>query len=202
MPVPVFESIVDALSGSSWSYAIVFVIAALDAFFPIVPSEATAIVGGVIASRGELNVGVLVLAAAVGAFVGDNISFGIGHFFGKRTVARFFSGEKAQGRLAWAEHALEERKYLIVVARFIPGGRTAITFTAGYLQDFPWRVFLMYDGIACAIWGSYTVLLGYFGGTQFEEQPWKGLVLAFGIAFGVTLLIEAARWLRHRSAAV
>jgi hypothetical protein len=37
----VFESIVNAVGESSWTYVIVFVIAALDAFFPIVPSEAS-----------------------------------------------------------------------------------------------------------------------------------------------------------------
>jgi membrane-associated protein len=45
----VFQSIVDAVSGSNWSYLIVFAIAMLDAFFPIVPSEATAIAAGVVA---------------------------------------------------------------------------------------------------------------------------------------------------------
>jgi membrane-associated protein len=198
MPVPVFESIVDALSGSSWSYAIVFVIAALDAFFPIVPSETVAITAGVLAGSGDLQVLPAVLAAAGGAFLGDNISFGIGHFLGERTVNRFFAGEKARRRLQWAEQQLEARgAYIITVARFIPGGRTATTFTAGYVE-FPWRKFLVFDAIAASIWGCYTVLLGYFGGSQFEEQPWKGLLLAFAIALAVTGLIEAVRYLRHR----
>jgi membrane-associated protein len=198
MPVPVFESIVDALSGSSWSYAIVFVIAALDAFFPIVPSETVAITAGVLAGSGDLQVLPAVLAAAGGAFLGDNISFGIGHFLVERTVNRFFAGEKARRRLQWAEQQLEARgAYIITVARFIPGGRTATTFTAGYVE-FPWRRFLVFDAIAASIWGCYTVLLGYFGGSQFEEQPWKGLLLAFAIALAVTGLIEAVRYLRHR----
>jgi membrane protein DedA with SNARE-associated domain len=198
MPVSVFESIVDALSGSSWSYLIVFSIAMLDAFIPIVPSETVAITAGVLASSGDLSVLVSVLAAAGGAFVGDNISYGIGHFFGERTVNRFFSGEKAKVRIKWAENQLEVRgSYIITVARFIPGGRTATTFTAGYVE-FPWRKFLLFDAIAASIWGSYTVLLGYFGGSQFEDQPWKGLLLAFAIALSVTGLIEAVRYLRHR----
>jgi membrane-associated protein len=198
MPVPVFESIVDALSGSSWSYVIVFAIATLDAFFPLVPSETVAITAGVLAGAGDLNALVAILAAAGGAFLGDNISYGIGHFLGERTVKRFFPGEKAARRLQWAEQQLEKRgAYIITVARFIPGGRTATTFTAGYVE-FPWRKFLLFDGIAAAIWGSYTVLLGYFGGSQFEEEPWKGLLLAFAIALAVTALIEAVRFLRHR----
>jgi membrane protein DedA with SNARE-associated domain len=133
--------------------------------------------------------------------VGDNISFGIGHFLGARVERRFFSGEKAQKRLAWARSMLDRRGgYLIVVARFIPGGRTATTFTAGLVETFPWTRFLRYDAIACAIWGSYTVLLGYFGGRTFEEEPWKGLLLAFGVALAVTGLVELVRHLRARGA--
>jgi len=197
----VFESIVDAVSGSSWTYVLVFAIAMLDAFFPLVPSETVAITAGVVAGAGDLNVFIVMLAAAGGAFVGDNISFAIGHFFGKRTVDRFFSGEKAQKRLQWAEQQLEKRgAYIIVVARFIPGGRTATTFTAGYVQDFPWFRFIRYDALAAAIWGSYTVLLGYFGGKTFEDAPWKGLLVAFGVALAVTLTVEAVRHLRSRRA--
>ena len=196
-----FESVVDAVSGSDWSYFVVFGIALLDAFVPIVPSEATAIAAGVVAGSGGLSVELCILAAAVGAIIGDNVSFGIGHFLGKRVERRFFSGEKAQKRLLWARKTLDERGgYLIVVARFIPGGRTATTFTAGLVETFPWRRFLAFDALAGAIWGSYTVLLGYFGGKTFEEEPWKGLLLAFAVAVAVTGAVEAARYLRHRRA--
>jgi len=197
----VFESIVDAVSGSDWSYLIVFAIAMLDAFFPIVPSEATAIAAGVVAGTGGLSVEFVILAAATGAFVGDNISYAGGHFLGERLTNRFFSSEKSKQRLAWADRMLQERGwYLIIVARFIPGGRTVTTFTAGFTSAVSWRKFLVFDAIACAIWGSYTVLLGYFGGKTFEEEPWKGLLLAFGIAVAVTGLVEVVRYLRHRRA--
>ena len=196
-----FGSLVDAVSGSDWSYLVVFAIAMLDAFFPVVPSEATAIAAGVVAGTGGLAVELCILAAALGAFVGDNISFGIGHFLGARVERRFFSGEKAQRRLKWAQRTLDERGgYLIVVARFIPGGRTATTFTAGFVETYPWRRFLLFDALAGAIWGTYTVLLGYFGGRSFEEEPWKGLLLAFAIAVAVTGVVEAWRYLRHRRA--
>jgi membrane protein DedA with SNARE-associated domain len=197
----VFDAIVEAVSGSDWSYLIVFAIAMLDAFFPIVPSEATAIAAGVVAGTGGLSVELTILSAAAGAIVGDNISFGLGHFLGARVERRFFTGEKAQRRLQWARRTLDERGgYLIVVARFIPGGRTVTTFTAGFVETFSWRRFLLFDALAGAIWGSYTVLLGYFGGRSFEEEPWKGLLLAFGIAVAVTAVVEVVRWTRHRRA--
>jgi membrane protein DedA with SNARE-associated domain len=94
---------------------------------------------------------------------------------------------------------LEERGgYIIVVSRFIPAGRTVTTFTAGFVDGMPWRRFIRYDAIAGAIWGTYTVMLGYAGGKSFEEQPWKGLVLAFVVAVGVTGVVELVRHIRRR----
>jgi membrane protein DedA with SNARE-associated domain len=195
----VFQSTVNAVSGSDWSYLIVFLIAMLDAFFPIVPSEATAIAAGVVAGTGGLSVEFVILAAALGAIVGDNICFAGGHFLGERLNRRFFQGEKSKKRVAWAKKTLEERGgYLIVVARFIPGGRTVTTFTAGFVDGMPWRRFIRFDALAGAIWGTYTVLLGYVGGRSFEEEPWKGLLLAFAFALAVTAAVEAVRHFRRR----
>jgi membrane-associated protein len=198
---PMFNAIVDAVSGSEWSYIIVFAVAAIDAFFPLVPSEATAIAAGVVAGSGGLHVSVVIFAAAAGAFVGDNLTFAGGHFLGERLNQRFFQSEKAKQRVDWARRTLDERgPYLIVVARFIPGGRTVTMFTAGFVESYPWRRFVRWDALACAIWACYSVLLGYFGGRTFEEQPWKGLLLAFAIALAVTLAVEAYRHLRARRA--
>ncbi len=196
-----FDAVVEAVSGSSWSYVIVFLIAAIDAFFPAVPSETTAIAAGVVAGAGGLHVELVILAAAGGAFVGDNVTFAGGHFLGERLNRRFLQGEKAKKRVEWARRTLEERgPYLIVVARFIPGGRTVTMFTAGFVDGMPWRRFIVFDLIACAIWGAYAVLLGYLGGRTFEEEPWKGLLLAFAIALAVTAVVEAYRHLRGRQA--
>ena len=148
---------------------------------------------------GGLNVWLCILAASLGAIAGDNISFALGHFLGYRVERRFFAGEKSQQRLKWAQDMLDKRGgYLIVVARFIPGGRTVTTFTAGFVETYPWRRFLMFDILAGFIWGSYAVLLGYFGGKTFEEEPWKGLLLAFALALAVTGVIELVRHLRAR----
>ncbi len=197
-----FQSLVDLASGSSWTYLLVFAIAMLDAFFPLVPSEATAITAGVIAGTGDLRVELVIAAAALGAIAGDNISFAGGHFLGERIDRRFFRGEKARKRLDWARKTLDERGgYLIVIARFIPGGRTVTTFTAGFVETFPWRRFIRWDALAGVIWGAYTVLLGYFGGKTFEQEPWKGLLLAFAIAAAVTVFVEVVRHARRRRTA-
>ena len=196
--VAIFEQFEDWVD-SDWSYAVILLVAALDAFFPVVPSETVAITGGVLAGSGDLNLLFVILAASTGAIIGDNISYGLGRWLGEHTVKNVFKGERSKKAFLWAEKQLEERgTYLIVIARFIPGGRTATTFSAGYVEAFPYRRFLPADILAGIIWGTYTGCLGYFGGKTFEEQPWKGLVLAFAIAIAIAGAIELVRHLRQR----
>ena len=126
----------------------------------------------------------------------------IGTLVGERTVKRWFRGEKSQQRLAWAEQMLDRRgAYIIVIARFIPGGRTAVTFSAGYIPTFPWRRFVLYDALAASIWATYAAGLGYFGGKTFENHPFLGLMIALGIALSLGFAVEAARHWRQRRAA-
>jgi membrane-associated protein len=180
---------------------IVAVLAYLDALVPVVPSETSVITAGVVASTGDLSLALVVGAAASGAFLGDNTAYFIGHRFGTRINDRFFSSEKNRKRVEWAQRQVNERGgELIVIARFIPGGRTVVTLSAGTL-GYPWRRFVLFDAAAALGWALYAALLGYFGGHAFEKAPWKGLLLALGIAFAVTGGIELARWyLRRRSA--
>ena len=196
-----FDRLVDWVSGEWWAYPIIFAIAAIDAFFPLVPSETLVVVGGNLASSGDLSLMLVIVAGAAGAVLGDNISFWIGHFVGERTVKRWFRSEKAHQRLEWAERTLDERgAYIIIIARFIPGGRTAVTFSAGYIPTFPWRRFIVYDVVAGVVWATYAALLGYFGGKTFEDHPLWGVALALGIALSLGLVVEAVRHFRQRRA--
>ena len=181
---------------SGWAYLILFLLAFLDVLVPIVPSETAVITAGVVAASGDLSLALIIPAAAVGAFLGDNTVYLIGRRFGGRVTERFFSGEKATERMTWAEVQLSERGgELIVVARFIPGGRTAVALSAGTL-GYRWRRFVAFDLAATLIWASYAALLGYYGGRTFES--FWGLVLALTTAFAIAGGIELVRWLQRR----
>jgi membrane-associated protein len=198
----VFNQFTDLVADASqWAYLIVFLLAFLDALVPIVPSETAVITAGVVASAGDLSLMIVIPVAALGAFLGDNTAYLVGRRWGTRATERFFSSEKARKRVEWAHDQIRERGgELIIVARFIPAGRTVVTVSAGTL-GFPWHRFVFFDAIAAVIWALYASLLGYFGGKAFEEAPWKGLLLAFAIAFAVTGGIELIRWLKRRRAA-
>jgi membrane-associated protein len=194
-----FDQLTHLVSDASgWAYLIVLVLAFLDAMLPIVPSETSVITAGVVASAGDLDLWLVILAAACGALLGDNVVYLVGHHFGDRARRRFFSGEKATARIDWAERQLKVRAgQLITGGRFIPGGRTAVALSAG-LTHFPWRRYVVLDAFAALAWALYASLLGYFGGKAFEDQPWKGLILAIAIAFAVAFGVEGVRWLRER----
>lgn len=185
--------------GAGWAYLILFMFAALDAILPIVPSEASLITAGSVAANGGLEIPLVIAVAAAGAFLGDNTGYLLGRYFGERAQRRFFSGDKGQRRVKWAETQLEERGgELIVVGRFIPGGRTLVALTAGSV-GFPWRRFATFDVIAALVWALYAGLLGYAGGHAFEDHPWAGLLLAFGIAIVVSVGSEVVRaYLKRR----
>ena len=194
-----FHQFTDLVANASgWAYAILFVLAFLDALVPVVPSETSVITAGVVASSGDLSLPLVILFAAAGAFAGDNTSYFVGARYGTRINDRFFQSEKAKARIAWAQRQVQERGgELIIIARFIPGGRTVVTLSSGTL-GYPWRRFVLFDAIAASIWALYAALLGYLGGHAFEEQPWKGLLLAFAIALAVTGGVELFRWWKRR----
>jgi membrane-associated protein len=193
----VFQSLTDYVSGSLWTYPFLVGIAALDVIFPLVPSETSVILAGVVAATGDLLLLAVIACAAGGAILGDNISYWIGRLAGERIVARFFAGERRK-RIEWAEKQIEERgPYLIVVGRFIPGGRTAVTLASGLLE-MRWHRFIVFDVAAGIVWASYAALLGYVGGRTFEENPLKGFVIAFVVALAITGGVEAYRWLKKR----
>ena len=192
-----FESLTEHVSGSPWTYAFLFGIAALDVIFPVVPSETSVILGGVLAATGDLLLGGVIACAAAGAILGDNTAYGIGRTLGHRIVERFFKGERRK-RVDWAEKQVSERGgYLIVIGRFIPGGRTAVTLACGLLE-MRWRRFISFDVVAGLLWASYAALLGFWGGRTFEENPLYGFLIAFAVAMGIAGAVELFRWLRKR----
>jgi membrane-associated protein len=186
------------MSSSGWTYLLVLAVCAADAVLPILPGETMVITGGVLASTGDLNIILVAGAGALGVFLGDTTSYLLGHRFGRRVADRLLRGERGKKWLAWAERTLNRRGMaLIVMARFIPGGRTATTLTAGTI-NYPWPKFAVAAGIGGCLWAGYNVLLGAAGGHTFERQPWKGLLLALGLATVSALLVDATQWLVSR----
>jgi membrane-associated protein len=191
------DSLIDLISDAWWTYPFLFLFALLDSIIPLVPSETAVIAAGVVAGSGGLNIAVVIAVAATGAVCGDNIAYEIG----KRArpwIERRFSSAKAARRLEWARELLARRGVgLIIVARFIPGGRTAVTLTAGMTAMNRFK-FVAATIVAGVLWATYAALLGYFGGRTFEDNHTLAFVVAFAAALSITALTELVRWLLRR----
>jgi membrane protein DedA with SNARE-associated domain len=82
----------EAAVASPWVYLVLFAVAVLDGFFPIVPAETMVITAGVFAAGGQPDLAAVVAVAALGAFVGDHISYAIGRGTGAGLLRRMPPG--------------------------------------------------------------------------------------------------------------
>jgi membrane-associated protein len=162
------------------TYLVIFVTAAIDPLFPVLPSEAVITTAAVLAGQGALNIVWIILAAALGAFAGDNVTYWIGRAAGRPLVERVLRGNTRQ-LVAIEEQFGERGGTFVIVGRFVPGGRTAVGIGAGVLH-FPWPRYLAYEATAAGIWAIQAALPGFIGGTLIQDQPWLAMVVGFGLS--------------------
>jgi membrane protein DedA with SNARE-associated domain len=180
--------------GSLVSYLVAFGLPCFDAVVPVLPSETVIIAFGVAsAGSSDPRIFLILLCAAAGAWAGDNLAYLIGWRFGPWATRRFFSSEKGAARRDWAERSLHRFGIgLIIVCRFIPGGRTAVTLSCGLIR-YPWRRFAIATAIAAVIWASYAFFAGRIGGKAFQNRPVVGFAVAFGGVLVISGLVELIR---------
>ena len=97
-------------------------------------------------------------APPLGAFAGDNLSYLIGWRFasmGDAAVLLRREGRRPAGT-GPSGHCARFGTGLIIVCRFIPGGRTAVTLCCGLVR-YPWRRFAVATAIAAVVWASLRV---------------------------------------------
>lgn len=183
---------------SPWIYLVVLALAWVDGFLPAFPSESVVITAGVFAANGAPNLPLVIAVAAVGAFAGDHTSYLIGRLAGERLLRRSPEGTRRRRAFERAATALAVRGGLVlVVARYIPGGRTAATLTMGTV-GYRVRRFTPYAALAAVTWATYAGVIGYVGGVAFEADPLRGLLFGLGLAVGITVIVEVVRYVRRR----
>ncbi|WP_210605213.1 DedA family protein [Brevibacterium oceani] len=186
---------------SPWVYLLIAVAASLDSLVPVVPSETLLISAAAFAASGVPYPAGLVLAAAIGAMVGDLAAHLVGRFVRSRMqrirLRRVRLSKHASGIVESARSVFARRGCSALIAgRFIPGGRTVTTVGSGML-GFSLRGFLLWDGLGSLAWALYSTGIGLFGGTAFDDQPLLGVAVGIGIALSTAAAGEVFRRLRR-----
>lgn len=189
-----FDAIATAVSGSPWTYVLLVAVCAGDAVFPVLPSETMVIAAAVLAASDHLSIELVVVAAALGALLGDNAAYGVGQSGLRRLTGRLLRSDKSRQHVDWGRRQLQHHGvWIIIVARFIPGGRTATTYVAGTV-GMPWRRrFLPADCVAVVLWSVYASGLGYLGGASFENNLWLPMLIGAGASLLVGAIGELMR---------
>ena len=162
------------------------------------PGETTLIAAALYAGLGDLNIFLVIIAALLGAIIGDNIGFAIGDFGGRPLVERY--GKYVlltKERLDKAEAFFNRNGgKVVVVARFIEGLRQLNGIIAG-ISEMRWPSFILFNAIGAALWVGLWSTVGYFGGEHIDA--FRKYELYFTLAAGVLLVgYIAYRIIKHK----
>jgi membrane-associated protein len=190
-------ALLEAGAAAPWVLPAVAVLAAVDALLPPVPSEGVVVALAAVAVAGHgPHLLLLALAAALGAFAGDTLTFVVGRRFGpgRLATARHRGVRRA---MAGATATLERRGAVVVlVARYVPLGRVAVNLTAGATGFAP-RRFVGLAAVGATTWAAWSVAVGALAGRWLGGSPLLGS--AAGIAVALVLGAAVDRLVRRLS---
>jgi membrane protein DedA with SNARE-associated domain len=182
---------------SNLGYAALGGIVALETMGIPLPGETALIAAGILASKGELSIELVIVVAATAAIVGDNIGFWIGRRGGRKLLE--LPGPLAQHRQRVLDRGEEVfRRHggkTVFFGRWFSGLRIASAWLAG-VNRMPWGRFIVYNALGGVAWAVSVGLLAYYLGHTAE-----GLLKSVGLyGLGVAVLVLGAYvlWRRRR----
>lgn len=167
-----------------------------------IPEDITLFVAGVISYYGITDLWVMIGVCMAGVIFGDSLIFYLGAKYGQKLTKKwFFHKLLPDERLNAVKKKFHDRgNKLIFAARFMPGFRAPIFFSAGMLH-LPYRTFIFYNGGAAMI--SVPAIVGaiYYFGDQLDHVVRVIQKVEHSIAlviFLAALAIVAKWYLTHR----
>jgi membrane protein DedA with SNARE-associated domain len=178
---------------SHWLLLILFIAAAVDAVFPVVPSEGMVITAGMAAAAGHQNLLLVITVAMLGSVIGESTCYFMGRGSGPALRRWMKRQERRQQLYDRVSAALHSRGGLILMTvRYIPGARMVATLTAGATR-YSFKKFIVFTFAGVTIAYTYVALLGYIGGDAFAHDQLKALAFSLSLAATIGLIVETTR---------
>lgn len=177
---------------SHYGYGGLGALIAIESMGVPVPGETALIAAAVTAATTKtLDIWLVIVAAATGAIMGDNVAYWIGQKLGFRLIKRY-------GQHVWlTERRIKLGQYLflkyggriVFFGRFLPVLRELAALLAG-TNDMRWRSFLIFNAAGGIAWTGLVGLTAFYLGkkaseltTPFEIGATVLLVLTMSVSF-------------------
>jgi membrane protein DedA with SNARE-associated domain len=167
-----------------------------------IPEDISLIAAGYFSYKGVLHIHAAFAACFAAVLVGDSLAFLLGYAGGRRLLAsslaqRYFTPKRQRRVRAYF------RKFgskVVILARFTPGLRFSIFFSAGMLHVRP-SIFIFYDFMAAAVSVPVLVYVAWFCGGQIDRvisyarRTEHGILVVVVVA---ALFFAFQGWRRHK----
>jgi len=185
---------------TEYGYVVVFFGVMLENAGLPVPGETILLAAGFAAALGMFRLWLVMLIAAVGAVIGDNIGYWVGHYYGRSFFTKFgkyvFLSPERLERMDqfFAKHGAKT----IFVARFITGLRVFAAVFAG-ASRMPWRTFFVFNVGGAIVWAVVISILGnVFGHSWPILERWIGRSGVIMLITAIAVAVVAWRIHVHR----
>ena len=183
-------------------YVIVFVILLACGFGLPMPEDVVLFAAGLLCYYQVADVKVMLVICFAGVLIGDCSVYTIGALYGRKVrKLNFVKQMLPPQRLRVVRHKLHQQgNKVIFAARFMPGLRTPIFFSAGTLH-LPFRVFIFFDGMAALISVPVIVYAVYYFGSQVDRVIRIVKRAQFGVVFtivSIVVIVALKAWWAHK----
>lgn len=192
------------LSGPVVYLLVALVVFVEDALFVgfVVPGETAAVLGGVLAYRGQADLVLMAVVVVAAAVVGDTVGYEVGRHLGTRVLATRLVRAR-QRQIDGAQDFLRRRGgSAVFLGRFVAFFRAVMPALAG-TSRMPYRRFLSWNAVGGLVWGVGFVLLGYLAGNSYatvEKTVGRGAAVVVAVVVLVAVVVWRVRSHRREQA--
>ena len=163
-----------------------------------VPGETALITAALLASKGDLNIELVIVLAAAAAIVGDNIGYLIGRKGGRWALERPGRFHRERLRVIATGEPFFERHgpKAVFFGRFVLGLRVWASWLAG-ATHMRWRSFLLWNALGGICWATIVGLIAYLLGRSAGNALQTFGLFGLGAA-ALGLITAAVLHRRHR----
>lgn len=188
-----------------WPYVIIFSFLLACGFGLPLPEDIFLFVAGLLAYYQVVDIWIMIAVCYFGVMIGDSSVFTIGAVYGKRVRdTKFVQRILPPKRMKAVRNRLHKQgNKVIFAARFMPGLRTPIFFSAGTLH-LPFRTFFFFDGLAALLSVPAIIYTVYHFGDHVDRVIKVIKKVQFGVTGTILVIIAIVvvkTWWSHKKEA-